>query len=91
MYYGAKTCQFKTLIQCVCVLDCQCRTVNHERSIRTFLPLYQACRTQNRLRVKSEVQLGTLGCHILDVSKMLGQSLAASSLYQNNFISMYAF
>ena len=35
----------------------------------TFLPLYQACRTKNWLRVKSEVQLVTLGRQVLDVSK----------------------
>ena len=57
----------------------------------TFLPLYQACRTQNWLRVKSEVQLGTLGRHVLDVSKMFGQTLRVSSLHQNKFMSMYAF
>ena len=56
-----------------------------------FLSLYQACRTRNWLRVKSEVQLGTLGCHVLDVSKMLGHTLRVSSLHQNKYLSMFAF
>ena len=57
----------------------------------TFLLLYQACRTQNWLRVKYEFQLGTLGDQVVDVCKMLGQILGVSSLHQNKYISMYAF
>ena len=51
----------------------------------TFQPPYKACQTQNWLQVKSEVELGTSGHHVLDVSKMFGQTLGVSSLHQNKY------
>jgi len=55
------------------------------------VPIQGLKKTQNWLQVKSEVELGTVGRHVLVVSKMFGQTLGVSSLHQSKFISAYVF
>ena len=96
MYFGAKTCLFMTLIQCVCacVLDYHivlwfavCIDDRNDRSICTDSPSCPYIRP---------VELRT-GCksypksNLAPWAKMLGQTLGASFLNQNKFISMYVF
>jgi hypothetical protein len=95
-------CARARALDCKCTVAC-CMLRRWERYVHmhrfiflsflffTFLPLYQACQTDNWWRVKSEFQLGIFGRHVQDVYKMLRQPTGVSSLHQNKFISHICF